>query len=459
MQLSPGSWIICVLALVSSVVIAIWPVNHPPGHGFWTFNLRRTENYGEKFKQWNDAHAPEKRFYPVIISIPALERRLLSGFLSDTPVPDLVEIEANMAPKFFSGPLDAVGLVDLTEPLKREGLLEKINGPSFSPWTSRGHIFGLPNDVHPVMLGYRADIVEAAGIDVSKIETWDDFIRVMKPLMADRNKDGRPDRYLLNIWETNQQALEILMLQAGGGFFDDQLRPVINSDINADVLSRIVQWTGGPERIGINAPNQNAEGNFMFLDGQVLCNMMPDWLAGVWTNDMPGMKGKMKFMPLPAWSKGGRRTSVLGGTMLGIPKRSSSVENSWALARDLYFDPALADTVYRQSLIITPVKTFWSSKVYDEPVPYYSNQPVGRLFISVADQVPARTSSPFKTMALYLVTDALVRLKAKAESTQTYDKESLVRMAHEELASAQHEVEKKMAINIFLDPNKIENKQ
>jgi arabinosaccharide transport system substrate-binding protein len=36
---------------------------------------------------------------------------------------------------------------------------------------------------------------------VAAIETWDDFVRLLQPLMRDVNGDGYPDHYLLNIWK------------------------------------------------------------------------------------------------------------------------------------------------------------------------------------------------------------------------------------------------------------------
>jgi arabinosaccharide transport system substrate-binding protein len=102
-----------------------------------------------------------------------------------------MEIERRIASRAFAGPLDGVGFLDLTDRIKAEGLDQKINASSFTPWSTRGRIFGLPHDVHPVMLGYRADMVEAAGIDVSKIETWEDFITVLSPLLYDANGNRR----------------------------------------------------------------------------------------------------------------------------------------------------------------------------------------------------------------------------------------------------------------------------
>ena len=119
--------------------------------------------YVPMVQEWNATHSDHYNL--VLLSLPALERRMLSAFTSGTPAADLLEVERKPAARAFMGPLEGVGFVDLTDRLKSEGLLDKLNAPSFTPWTSRGRNFGLPHDVHPVMLGYRADIVEAAGLE------------------------------------------------------------------------------------------------------------------------------------------------------------------------------------------------------------------------------------------------------------------------------------------------------
>jgi len=447
MQLSPGSWSILALALLSSIALLLFPIPHRSGETFWIFSTDHILMYQPVIADWNKAHAdPDEQVTAYVIGTAPLSRRLQSGFLSGTPVPDLTEVESSMIASFFSGPLDAVGFTDLTDIIHREGLDQKINPASFSPWTNRGHIFGLPHDVHPVLLAYRADIVEAAGIDVTKIETWDDFVRVMSPLM--QGPDGR--RYLMNVWETNPRTMETLMLQAGGGFFDADLKPELDSDANARVLSTIVSWIAGPHRICVDAPDFDAEGNYMYLHGEVLCSIMPDWLAGVWMKDLPGLSGKMKLMPLPAWEKGGLRTSVFGGTMLGIPKRAPDFQRSWDFAKHLYLSPDLARDLYRKVGIITPVRAYWNDPVYDEPNPYFSGQPSGRLYVQMAGLVPMRTSSPYKPLAVIAVNDALIRLKHFAERSDTFDPAALQAQAHRELEIAQADIERKMAANAFL---------
>ena len=73
-----------------------------------------------------------------LLSLPALERRMLSSFFARTASADHMEVERKVAGRAFTGPLESVGFVDLTQRLEREGILGMVNPPSLSPWTSRG---------------------------------------------------------------------------------------------------------------------------------------------------------------------------------------------------------------------------------------------------------------------------------------------------------------------------------
>jgi arabinosaccharide transport system substrate-binding protein len=448
--LSPGGWIIAALAVLSTIVLALWPIPQRQGLVFWTFARSHQRLYEPMTAAWNAARPAEERVHVVLLSAGALQRRLLSGFLSETPVPDLVEAYVQIVAQAFTGPLAEVGFVDLTDRVRAEGIEAQINAPSFAPWTSRGRIFGLPHDVHPVLLAYRADIVEAAGIDVGAIDTWDEFVRVLRPLVRDLDGDGEPDRYLLNLWETNPELIEMLMLQAGGALFDAQERLVMASESNARVLATVVSWTTGPGRIAVNAPEFDAAGNKMRLDGTVLFSFMPDWLTSAWRQDLPQLAGKVKLMPLPAWERGGRRTSVMGGTMLGIPKRARDFERAWRYAKHLYLSAELARALFRTTGIITPVKGHWTDPVYDEPSPYFSGQRPGRLYIAAAPEVPPRTSSPYNALAQIKLADSALALKAYAQRTGASTVAELLPEARRVLAAAEAQVRAQMQRNVFL---------
>lgn len=446
---SPAVWVLSLLAAISTA----WVLTRPEADGgqrlVWTFSRPHAPGYAPVIEDWNRAH-PEKEYKVVVIDYSALERRMLSGFMSGTPVADLMEVERNIAARAFTGPLEQVGFVDLTDRLREEGLLEKINTPSFSPWTSRGRIFGLPHDVHPVLLAYRHDLVAEAGIDLSRVETWDEFFTALRPLMKDSDGDGRPERYPINFWPTNSIALEMLVLQAGGTFFDENERPALNTELNAEVLSRLATWCSGPSRVAVDAPEFSAAGNALKIKGVVVAALMPDWLGGVWKSDLPTMAGQWRLMPIPAWKKGGLRTSVQGGSMLGIPKATADFEAAWSLAKRLYLDPERNAAFYRRTTIIPPSRGSWNQPVFDEPDPFFGGQAVGRLYIEQAPSIPRRSSSPYNTLALARMTDALLALSDRAAAEGIADPKVLLPDARARLAAAQARMEREIGRNVFL---------
>lgn len=453
--LPPGAAIVAALAIGSTVMLLGGAARQAPSEKtMWTFARPHYLMYEPRIAAWNKSGRTP--FDLRLLSLPAMERRMMASFLGDVPSADVLEVERRGVSRTFGGSVESVGFYDLTEKLKSEGLLEAINAPSFSPWTTRGHIFGLPHDVHPVMLGYRADLVEAAGIDVSKIETWEDYFRAMKPLMADNDKDGKPDRFLLNMWETNQDHLEVLLLQAGGGFFDESERPTLDSAINVRVLATITTWLAGPERVAADAPNFTAAGNKLKADGYVVSSFFPDWMGDIWKHEIPSLSGKMKLMPLPAWEKGGRRTSVWGGTMLGIPKTAVRTPKDfdvlWEFCKELYISDQFMRDLYREGGIVTPVKKYWSDPIFDEPNAFFSGQPAGRLYINLAPLVPNRNSSPYNTFAMYRTVDALVKMAEEARATGKYDMPTLEARAKVYLGEAQRQVENVLKRNVFLNP-------
>lgn len=446
------------LAVLSTLAVFLWRPESDHGRTFWLFAEAHRRMYEPLIDDWN-AHAETDpgrvRIDVRLLSLPALERRMLSSFFARTASADLMEVERKVAGRAFTGPLESVGFVDLTERLEREGVLGMVNPPSLSPWTSRGHVFGLPHDVHPVLLAYRADLVEGAGIDVSTIETWDDFARVLSPLM-ERDSGGTPKRYLINMWESNADHIEVLLLQAGGGFFDAALNVTIDSESNARVLATVAGWCAGPGRIAADAPNFSLSGNQLKADGFVVCSFMPDWMCDIWKHEIPSLSGKVKLMPLPAWERGGRRTSVWGGTMLGIPKTAprdgEDLEKLWAFAKHLYLSDELARELWRRGGIVTPVKAHWSDPVFDEPSEYFSGQPVGRRYIEMAPHIPERSSSPYNTPAMQRVQRALVDLTDEMRASGGMSAERAVARAHVHLKSAHQQVAALIGRNVFQNP-------
>jgi arabinosaccharide transport system substrate-binding protein len=179
----------------------------------------------------------------------ALQTRLQNALLAGTPVPDLVELLAGDIAFFTRGPLADVGLVDFTERLEKEGLRGRLVESRLSLWSSRGHVFALPHDVHPVMLAYRADLLAQAGVDPESIETWDDFVALRPKLMKDLNGDGVIDRYLIDLPIGEAWGLEILLLQQGVSLFDAEGNLQMDQPKTVETIAWYVRAVEGKDRI------------------------------------------------------------------------------------------------------------------------------------------------------------------------------------------------------------------
>jgi arabinosaccharide transport system substrate-binding protein len=242
------------------------------------------------------------------------------------------------------------------------------------------------------MLAYRRDIIEQLGINVEELDTWDKFVQVGRRITKDKDGDGVVDQYMMDIPYGGNWGLIMLMLQRGGQLFDAKGNVVFDSAETAEVIDWYLHQTRGPNRIMTDCGATQLLMKAM-RDGLVLFFVTPDWRSRAFETDMPGLAGKMALMPMPAWTPGGRRTSVWGGTGLVITKRTKHPELAWELAKFLYFDKAELGQRYKRTNIIPPFKEAWNLPEFSEPNPFYSNQPIGKMYAELAPQTPPQYSA------------------------------------------------------------------
>lgn len=389
------------LALLSGFWLAAHPT--PPKRAslaFWTFAATHYDAYREAIPSFEAAN-PGVKVDLQLVAGSAVTTRLQAAFWADLDVPDLVEAEISAAGSFFRGPLKDVGFLDLTDRIRRDGLWDGMVQARFAPYTSRGRIFGLPHDVHPVQIAYRRDIFEKEGIDVRQIRTWDDFVQVGRRLTIPNR------RYMIELSDTASSQLEMCLFQRDGGIFNAQGECILDNEVAVETMRWYVPLVAGPEKIG------NTLGSGQILtnaveDGYLLCLLTPDWRSKVIEKDIPRMCGKMALMPLPAVKPGGRRTSTGGGTMLGITRRCKDPELAWKFAKHLYLDKAELAERFRDTNIVPALRAAWDHPTYHEKRDYWSGQPLGDLYAHLAPQVPFQYTSPLIVTAKAKLGEALV---------------------------------------------------
>lgn len=378
----------------------------------------------------------------------ALRSRLQAALQSGADVPDVVELPEPSMGYFTKGPLEDVGFVDQTERVDRLGLRETLVGERFALWSSRGRIFGIPHDVHPVALIYRKDLVEQYGIDVSTLDTWDAFLAAGRRVAVDADRDGVTDRYFADLPTEGSFGLQILLWQAGGGYFDAAGRVRFDDDVALRTVLWYVQAVRGPQRIAVSCgwgqPLAKA-----VTEGLALFYLAPDWRSKQFERDMQAVSGKLAIMPLPAWEKGGRRTSTWGGTGICVTKRCAKPELAWKLIEELYLNQAAYGPRYASSYILPPMRSAWTLPELARPSPFYGGQAIGSLYAELATQIPEVHVTAYEELARSKMGEAFLRI---AQHFESHGADGLDAVARSELKRSADYVRTVMARNRFLSP-------
>lgn len=438
-------WIL-VVALVSGVALAFVSKRQEaerPDLVFVTFSKDHADAYRPLIADFERER--NCRVQLQIVDLAALQERLTAALQVGAEVPDMVELGVVLMGQVTKGPIEDVGFWDLTEKIKQAGLDRSLVASRFSGYSSRGHTFALPHDVHPLVLAYRRDLVERLGIDVSTLTTWEEFVRVGRQITKDLTGDGVIDRYMIDLPDDSIAGVQILLTQQGQSNFDESGNVAFDTDLTVDTLCWYVRQTEGPTRISFNCKwGQNF--SRAMTDGLALFYLCPDWRSRQFQIDIPRMAGKLALMPLPAWTEGGCRTSTWGGTGLAITKACRNKDLAWDLAVKLYYDKDDLGPRFEATNILPPLRDAWTLPVYDQPHPFFSDQPIGRIFADLAPDVAPDYANPYTSLAQAKLTEAYINAKLHYRRNGDQDLRAVVQAEVRKAANAVRAVQNR---NVF----------
>lgn len=258
--------------------------------------------------------------YPnIVVNHQAVETSELAPTLvSGTNIPDGAFIEDE------SLGLIAEHLRDITEwitPYIDDLVAYKVRVNTFN-----GQIKGIPYDVDPAMLFYRADLLEEAGIDIASIATYEDLISASLEL-----KSTFPDMKPIHIDTT--PALIVLWVsmlanQQGTSFIDANGELLIESPeflnimnfIKSAIDNDVASLSAFAQPDDIAACDQGIQA---FYPWAIWFNYQVDAL-------LQDSRGKWRVTELPMWTADGARAAAMGGSSFIIPNNAAQPELAWA---------------------------------------------------------------------------------------------------------------------------------
>jgi len=256
--------------------------------------------------------------------------------------------------------------------------------------TSHGRIVGIPFDLDPGLLYYREDLLAKAGVDPTAIKTYDDLFTAARTV--NQKLRIKPIR-LEQTPVSGQQWVEMFANQQGASLVDANGKLQINS---APYL-RIMEWlqrvsaAGLGTRVPLFSPADISAVN----SGQIAFFPYAIWALYGIQFLFKKTTGLWRAMPLPAWTPGGARGGVMGGSSFIIPNQARSPELAWLFYEFLMFNPAGYRAVFGRNKIypggintlLPSYKPALAHQLFENPAAL-GGQDLWNVAVSVAKEIP-----------------------------------------------------------------------
>lgn len=241
--------------------------------------------------------------------------KLLAADRADT-APDVVQVEYRALPS-----LVVSGAVrDITEDVAdvRDGVADNI----WDLTTLDGQVYGIPQDIGPMMLTYRADLF--AQYDVAVPTTWAEYAAAAETIHAQD-----PSVYIASFSPTQFEFFASVAAQAGGEWWSndgDAWTVGIGDDPSLDTADF---WQDLVDRDLVSVePLLTPEWNAKVNDGRILSWAAAAWAPSVLYSVAPDTAGTWEAAPLPQWTAGDAAVPFLGGSTYLVPEKSKHAEEA-----------------------------------------------------------------------------------------------------------------------------------
>jgi multiple sugar transport system substrate-binding protein len=310
---------------------------------------------------WNGSH-PNLQ---VKVSNPAGGDQLVSKLITAHQAkngPDIAKVEYQSLPAMVASgvvrditPYTATAVKDFDE--------STIRATRFD-----GKVYGIPQDIAPLMMFYRTDVFQKYGIAVPT--TWDQYAQAAKTL-----HQKAPSVHLTNFDAQDPGWFTGLVQQAGA----DWWKPRGTSwhvDINGAASNKVATYWQGLVKGDLVAknPSFSPQWNKQMNDGS-----LATWISGAWAPAQlggiaPDTKGKWAVAPLPAWTAGDTGTGIWGGSAMTVTSDSQHPAEAAQFISWLNTDPAAVAAQIKQINIYPAATSGRSLGILKSPPTFFPNQ-------------------------------------------------------------------------------------
>ena len=282
------------------------------------------------------------------------------------------------------------GLLDLTD--RVQPYLDIMNDYKWADCELDGRYYCMPWDSGPVVMYYRRDVFDAAGLasdpdSVSEmVSTWDKYYETCEIIKQETGNYCFAHNKANNFGRLYEMAL----WQQGLGYYDPATGEVtVDSPENiaalemfgrfwdADLVSDNLEWSDPwyAELASLDAPIATlVEASWMEI-------FMKSWIA-------PGTAGKWGVALMPAWEEGQVRASNDGGSVFVITEQAENPDLAWAFAEFALGREQSQEKMFAISGFIPSLETTYDSPLFLQGDSYMGGQNARAVYADVVAEIP-----------------------------------------------------------------------
>jgi len=352
----------------------------------WTAAIRDTLEATDVFEDFKEAY-PDVEVEIVYYSPDDVYTNLPLAITAGEGAPDICYVENSHVAEY----VHMGGLLNVTEHL--QPYLDNIVEYKLYDCEKDGKYYCVPWDGGPVVMYYRRDVFEAAGLptdpdEVSEtIATWDDYYEACRTI---KEQTGS---YCFAHNKANNwgRLYEMVLWQQGLGYYDPQTGDVsVDSPENVatleklglfwgeDLVSDSLEWTDPwYEELGsLDQPIAT------LIEASWMDVFLKSWIA-------PGTAGKWGVAYMPTFEEDGVRASNDGGSVFVIPEQTQNPEAAWAflefamLKNEEYVLKGLAISGFIPSL-----KSTYDDALFLSTDSFFGGQNTYQIYADVNGEIP-----------------------------------------------------------------------
>ena len=339
-------------------------------------------------KEWKTRQADIEKKFNISLKVEqvpenAFVQRLQATMMDGRGCPDIIEWKIENNRILNANPTKSF-VAPLNKYISKSAAFKKVV-PGRVGWVKYGsNTYGLPHDVHPVVLVYNDTLWKEVGVDMEKINTWDEFFTASQKLIAEK-KDGKPVHYALP--ETSGMGGTMFMIwqQTGSQIVDKKGNPTFE---NATFKSYVTQWLNWYKTGSMCSWDW---GNFAALlnNGTLASYCSPDWWIPQVDTAANAGKYQFKVRALPYYKKGGSRTASWGGTFLAITKLAKDQDQLYKIMEYMQYDESSIKTRYKETGMLPPFASVWGDPIFKQADKRFGGQKLGELQVQMAKEMPS----------------------------------------------------------------------